>query len=166
MFTIYSLLHIALCYYKCEYLSWFDKFPIQKNQSRHPGGDIMRWLAKDTSLYITEKQYVDTLVVLLVPIAFGDRTKESGNDYEFLSLISSELERQFQGRILLFPTFIYPENPSDSYKEITFTELFHSVITAISAIFFISTKQYFKEQIDAVNGRIILVAINSFGICR
>src|SRR5690606_68466 len=26
MFTIYSLLHIALCYYKCEYLSWFDKY--------------------------------------------------------------------------------------------------------------------------------------------
>lgn len=114
----------------------------------------MRWLAKDTSLYIAEKQYVDTLVVLLVPIAFGDRTKESGNDYEFLSLISSELERQFQGRILLFPPFIYPENPSHSFKEVVFKELFRSIDSDFRHLFFISTKQDFKEQIDAVNGEL------------
>ena len=54
------------------------------------------------------KEYVDTAVIPLIPVSFGDENETSAASMsEFITLLSTLLERQFTGRILLLPPFTY-----------------------------------------------------------
>jgi len=118
----------------------------------------VRWLAKDGALYVESKSYIDTLFVPLVSVSFGEKVKKSGNDYEFLQLITTHLERQFQGRILLLPTVIYPEELSDSYKKILAEELFQRFPEEdFQHRFFISTTVDLKDEVEKNGGIFIFL---------
>ncbi|KIL48052.1 YpiF family protein [Jeotgalibacillus campisalis] len=67
----------------------------------------MLWNAKEISLYLKEKAYIDTIIVPLLPISFSDRTKQEAEQAEFITLLTNLLERQFKGRMLLVPPFTY-----------------------------------------------------------
>ncbi|OEH93437.1 YpiF family protein [Bacillus solimangrovi] len=67
----------------------------------------MKWTTEDIDMYFKAKEYVDTAVVLLIPINWQDKIKSSVAGNEFLQLITAELERQFKGRIIVFPSFTY-----------------------------------------------------------
>lgn len=67
----------------------------------------MKWIPQDVELYLKAKEYVDTAVIPLIPLSFGDDMKQTAAMSEFITLIASLLERQFAGRILLLPSFTY-----------------------------------------------------------
>ncbi|MFN7252221.1 MAG: YpiF family protein [Anaerobacillus sp.] len=67
----------------------------------------MKWQAKEVDLYLQAKEYVDTAIIPLVPISWGDELKSTVQMGEFITLISDELERQFKGRVFQFPSFTY-----------------------------------------------------------
>ncbi|MBM4762114.1 YpiF family protein [Bacillus sp. B15-48] len=67
----------------------------------------MKWVASDIEKYVKSIEYVDTAVIPLLPISFGDDIKESAAMTEFTTLLTNLLERQLQGRILLIPGFSY-----------------------------------------------------------
>ncbi|MCT8138908.1 YpiF family protein [Anaerobacillus sp. CMMVII] len=67
----------------------------------------MKWQAKEIDLYLQAKEYVDTAILSLVPINWGSEIKSTVQMGEFITLISDELERQFKGRVLQFPSFTY-----------------------------------------------------------
>ncbi len=67
----------------------------------------MKWIPQDIEMYIAEKEYVDTAVIPLLPVSFGDDMKQTASMAEFITLIAALLERQFTGRILLLPPFTY-----------------------------------------------------------
>lgn len=69
----------------------------------------MRWETKDIDTYLRAKEYVDTAIVPLVPIVWGDEMKSIVSMGEFISTISDQLERQFHGRIVLLPPFTYTD---------------------------------------------------------
>ncbi|MBK5462902.1 DUF2487 family protein [Peribacillus sp. TH16] len=73
----------------------------------------MKWTAKDLDMYIQSKEYVDTVLIPLVPITFGSQIKQTGSMNEFLTILSSEIEKQMKGRILLMPTFHYLSDEED-----------------------------------------------------
>lgn len=67
----------------------------------------MKWIRTDIEMYMKAKEYVDTVVVPLLPITLqGDMisTCEMG---EFISILSNELEREYKGRIIVLPAFTY-----------------------------------------------------------
>ncbi|PTY87126.1 DUF2487 family protein, partial [Heyndrickxia sporothermodurans] len=67
----------------------------------------MLWNSKDVKVYLKEQQFIDTAVVPLLPISFGHEMKQAASQGEFIDLLSMHLERQFKGRVLLFPAFTY-----------------------------------------------------------
>jgi hypothetical protein len=73
----------------------------------------MKWIPQDIETFLKAKEYVDTAVIPLVPIGFGEDMKQSASMSEFIMLLVNHLERQFTGRILLFPPFTYLKNENE-----------------------------------------------------
>ncbi|WLR53082.1 YpiF family protein [Bacillus tianshenii] len=67
----------------------------------------MKWTTADMEMYVQAKEYVDTAVVPLISINWHDKMKASVSAKEFIDLLMIELERQFKGRIMIFPGFTY-----------------------------------------------------------
>ncbi|MFJ5715740.1 YpiF family protein [Neobacillus sp. NPDC093127] len=70
----------------------------------------MKWIPQDIDTYLNAKEYVDTAVIPIYSISFGGEMKQSAAAAEFITLLTSQLERQFTGRLLLFPPFTYLKN--------------------------------------------------------
>ncbi|WP_442594519.1 YpiF family protein [Neobacillus sp. D3-1R] len=67
----------------------------------------MKWVPEDMDMFLKSREYIDTVVIPLYPISFGDDAKQSANMTEFINLLATQLERQFKGRLILMPGFIY-----------------------------------------------------------
>ncbi|SFP42204.1 YpiF family protein [Salibacterium halotolerans] len=67
----------------------------------------MRWSTEDIPSFVKERQYVDTALLPLLPVEFGDGIRQSAAMTEFITIMTAELERQFRGRILLAPSYTY-----------------------------------------------------------
>ena len=44
----------------------------------------MKWNVKDVEMYVQAKEYVDTVVVPLIPITFNDQMKQLTSSSEFI----------------------------------------------------------------------------------
>ncbi|WP_158735348.1 YpiF family protein [Alteribacillus sp. YIM 98480] len=67
----------------------------------------MKWTTEDIPFFINEREYIDTALIPLLPIDFGNGIRQSAAMSEFITVITAELERQFKGRVLLVPPFTY-----------------------------------------------------------
>ncbi|WP_342351985.1 YpiF family protein [Neobacillus soli] len=67
----------------------------------------VKWIPEDVDTYLNAKEYVDTAVVPLYSVSVGGEMKQSAAEAEFITLLTGLLERQFTGRLLLFPPFTY-----------------------------------------------------------
>ncbi|WP_175991215.1 YpiF family protein [Bacillus sp. Marseille-Q1617] len=67
----------------------------------------MNWNVKDIEVFETEKEYIDTAVIPLIPIDFFKEIKASAAQTEFITLLTFHLERQFKGRMIITPLFTY-----------------------------------------------------------
>ncbi|WP_010284165.1 YpiF family protein [Bacillus timonensis] len=67
----------------------------------------MKWVTKDIDVYLQAKEYVDTAVIPLIPVSLEGNVKNTVSMGEFITILSNEVERQFKGRIILFPAFTY-----------------------------------------------------------
>jgi hypothetical protein len=76
----------------------------------------MKWVSKDIETYLTAKEYVDTAVIPLYSVSFGNEMKQSATSAEFITLLTNYLERQFTGRLMLVPPYTYLK--SDRYEDI------------------------------------------------
>ncbi|MEZ0116137.1 UNVERIFIED_ORG: hypothetical protein ABRZ91_000094 [Heyndrickxia coagulans] len=71
------------------------------------GVSSVLWRAKDMELYQQERYFIDTAVLPLVPVSFGDHIRQLASGYEWIQMIAGCLESQFKGRIVLLPAFPY-----------------------------------------------------------
>ncbi|MEF2095731.1 DUF2487 family protein [Peribacillus simplex] len=78
----------------------------------------MKWTAKDLDMYMQSKEYVDTVLIPLVPLSFQGQMKQTGSMNEFLTILSLEIEKQMKGRILLLPTFHYLSGELDKVERL------------------------------------------------
>ena len=78
----------------------------------------MKWTAKDLDMYMQSKEYVDTVLIPLVPLSFKGQMKQTGSMNEFLTILSLEIEKQMKGRILLLPTFHYLSDEMDKVERL------------------------------------------------
>lgn len=70
----------------------------------------MKWIPGEVETYLQAKEYVDTAVVPIYSVSVGGDMKQSAAAAEFINLLTAHLERQFTGRMLLFPPFTYLKN--------------------------------------------------------
>ena len=71
----------------------------------------MNWNAKDMDTYIQQKEYIDTLLVPLLKLETNpENMKSSSSSAEFLMYLSTFMEKQFKGRIMLLPPFSYTQS--------------------------------------------------------
>jgi Protein of unknown function (DUF2487) len=69
-------------------------------------------------MYMQSKEYVDTVLIPLVPLSFKGQMKQTGSMNEFLTILSLEIEKQMKGRILLLPTFHYLSSEMDKVERL------------------------------------------------
>lgn len=74
----------------------------------------MKWTSADIEMYKKAAEYVDTVILPLFPIAFEEDMKSFAGMAEFAGLLTSQLEKQFKGRILLLPGFSYMKNHDEN----------------------------------------------------
>lgn len=72
---------------------------------------MMNWVAKDIDTYLTQKEYIDTVVVPLVAVDTRPETmKQSASSAEFLMNLSTFIEKQFKGRMMFLPPVSYTQS--------------------------------------------------------
>lgn len=118
----------------------------------------MKWAAQDIDMYIKAKEYVDTAVVPLLPVSFGEEMKESASMAEFITLLSVLLERQFAGRLLLLPPFTYlkTEGSEQSNQELKrwSDEVSNS---GFKHIFYLTSDSEWKRYEEELEGSLLWV---------
>ncbi|WP_162595923.1 YpiF family protein [Bacillus sp. CGMCC 1.16541] len=67
----------------------------------------MKWFTKDVDMYLQAKDYVDSILLPVIPLDFGSSIKTNASMGEYMTLLTSEIERQFKGRLFLSPSFTY-----------------------------------------------------------
>ncbi|WP_028783025.1 DUF2487 family protein [Thalassobacillus devorans] len=69
----------------------------------------MRWNQEDISLYAESKEYIDTMIIPLIPfdVQKDELMKKQAFQKELLKLFASEVEKEYKGRILLAPEYHY-----------------------------------------------------------
>ena len=69
----------------------------------------MKWRKADLQTYFQSKEYIDSIVVPLVPfvIANDEESEKAAIQAEMITLLSHELEKELTGRMLLAPHYSY-----------------------------------------------------------
>ncbi|PLT28343.1 YpiF family protein [Peribacillus deserti] len=77
----------------------------------------MKLVPKDMEMFEQAREHIDTIIVPLIGVDFGSDTKSYARMNEFLTILSSEIERQFKGRIILIPPFTYIASSEEEAKK-------------------------------------------------
>ncbi|WP_228275587.1 DUF2487 family protein [Gracilibacillus oryzae] len=74
----------------------------------------MKWEADDLPKYFEAKEYIDTVLVPLIPIQLSNEADslKLANYQKTLQIIAREAERDFAGRMLLSPVYTYVQAAS------------------------------------------------------
>lgn len=69
----------------------------------------MRWIKNDLERYVEAKEYIDTLLVPVLPFEFSASANLAKNAFqiEVLSIFLNELEKELSGRVVLSPDYHY-----------------------------------------------------------
>lgn len=67
----------------------------------------MKWNTKDIKVYQQQKQYVDTVLIPVLPLAVQKDLIRSVTQSEYIVAITDELERIYQGRLVVSLPFTY-----------------------------------------------------------
>ncbi|MEH7331370.1 YpiF family protein [Neobacillus drentensis] len=116
----------------------------------------MKWIPQEVETYLNAKEYVDTAVVPLYSVSVGGEMKQSAAAAEFITLLTSHLERQFTGRIVLFPPFTYLKDVS---TEKVFNELLNWESSIFQSefkhVFYITSEIEWRESSEKLKGSLI-----------
>jgi hypothetical protein len=118
----------------------------------------MKWIPQDIDTYLSAKEYIDTAIIPLYSISFGEEIKQSAANAEFITLLTNYLERQFTGRLVLIPSFIYLKNEKleDAINDLKKWE--ESIVkNEFKHIFYITSESEWKLQDEGLNGSVIWV---------
>ncbi|WP_312475774.1 YpiF family protein [Neobacillus sp.] len=119
-------------------------------------GGKMKWIPQDVETYLNAKEYVDTAVIPIYSVSVGGDMKQSAAMAEFITLLTSHLERQFTGRLLLFPPFTYlkVEKTEKVLGDLQIWEE-NIVNSEFKHIFYITTEIEWRTHENEVDGSLI-----------
>ncbi|GGE56387.1 YpiF family protein [Priestia taiwanensis] len=116
----------------------------------------MDWNEKDIGIALSAKEYVDTAIIPLVPITWGEEAKVAVKSGEFISLFSKAMEHKYKGRILLLPPFTYlvhEEVVSKKERLRAWEEVLKK--EGLKHVFYLTSDHLNKEMEKEVEGTVI-----------
>ncbi|KGR79540.1 YpiF family protein [Ureibacillus manganicus] len=82
---------------------------------------------QDVSQFQSQKEFIDTVIIPLLSVNLKDDTiKQSSSSAHYLMSLTSFIEQQFKGRLMLMPPFSYIEQSKDSISPVKLQEEFRS----------------------------------------
>ena len=82
---------------------------------------------QDVSQFQSQKEFIDTVIIPLLSVNLKDDTiKQSSSSAHYLMSLTSFIEQQFKGRLMLMPPFSYIEQSKDSITPVKLQEEFRS----------------------------------------
>ena len=120
----------------------------------------MRWRVGDIQKYLEQKEYIDTVIIPLVPISWRQDLIASVREGEFIDTIIRETERQLQGRLVLTPPFTYLKTESETDK-LERLRAFESEFKGenIKCVFFVTADVGWKKNENDLKGLIWVAPI-------
>jgi|SRR5690625_706128 len=68
----------------------------------------MKWTSKHIKQYSEAQEYVDTIILPLVPFTFlGEESGKKALQNEVMSIFVNEIEQKLTGRLIQFPHYLY-----------------------------------------------------------
>jgi hypothetical protein len=69
----------------------------------------MRWIKADTTKYLPEKEYIDTVLIPLIPFDPADDQQMAKQAFqrELNQVFTSLIEKEYKGRVFLSPEYYY-----------------------------------------------------------
>lgn len=116
----------------------------------------MKWTPKDIDTYVQAKEYVDTALVLLVPVSMGADMKTSASMSDFLAILGSEIEKQFKGRLMLMPALNYLSDAAEEKKMDMLTEWGNTFReNGFEHVFFLTSDIEWRKREQELEGALI-----------
>lgn len=115
----------------------------------------MRWIQSDLERYVGAKEYIDTLLVPLLPFEYSADANLAKNalQIEILSIFLKELEKELTGRVVLSPDYHYLKSSS---KEDEIERLNHWISDAkkqpFEHVFFVTFDSSWKKEESTMDG--------------
>ncbi|KKI88775.1 hypothetical protein WQ54_30165 [Bacillus sp. SA1-12] len=104
----------------------------------------MKWVLSDVDLYNQSKEYVDTAIIPLIPVALESEFKGTVSKGEFITYVCNELERQLKGRVFLFPSFSYLKNSTNVIENVI--EWKTKIKQEFKHVFFLTSDEALKNS--------------------
>ncbi|WP_249871859.1 YpiF family protein [Oceanobacillus saliphilus] len=69
----------------------------------------MKWRKNDIQQYVQSKEYIDTILLPLIPIQLSsdDDAEKHASQSEVMNILANEIEKELTGRIMLAPNYHY-----------------------------------------------------------
>ena len=115
----------------------------------------MRWNVTEMQKYLEQKEYIDTVLIPLIPISWKSDLIPSVREGEFIRTILQETERQLQGRVVLIPPFTYLKEETQEAK-LERIQKWESEIKRdnVKYVFFVTSDVEWKKSEDELNSLI------------
>jgi len=116
----------------------------------------MKWTSHDVDMYNQAKEYIDTALVPLIPIAMGGDMEQSASMAEYTALLAGQLERQFTGRLVLLPAFTYMESENQDEAAYRLSKWEESLAgEGFKHIFLLTTDENWRLSEKGLGGSLI-----------
>lgn len=116
----------------------------------------MKWIPADIEMYKKSAEYVDTMVLPLLPVSFDEDMQQYATMTEFVSLLTGQLERQFKGRIFLLPGYSYIKNNSGNLDALLAWEK-DLLDKHFKHVFYVTSDSDWKQFEDQLNGSLLWI---------
>jgi hypothetical protein len=114
----------------------------------------MRWVSADVEMYQKAAEYVDSAIVPLLPVSFGEDMKQNASMAEFIGILTSQLEKQFKGRIFLLPDFVYIKGHESCIK--TLNDWENTLLDKqFKHVFFITSDSSWRQYEKDLSGNLL-----------
>lgn len=118
----------------------------------------MKWIKDDLQQYINSKEYVDTIIIPLLPFQLSHESDLAKDAFqrEVLVLFFNELEKELAGRVLRIPSYNYIKS-ADKGKEIIRIQTWLDDIKKqpFDKIFFVTFDSSWKKIEQTIPGTLL-----------
>jgi hypothetical protein len=114
----------------------------------------MKWTPQDMDVFLESREFVDTAVIPLLPITLDQEMRQAAVMAEFINVLTHQLERQFRGRLLLFPAYTYLTSINERVTNLLEWE--NEIKSAgFTHIFYVTSDSEWKSHEEQLYGSLI-----------
>jgi hypothetical protein len=114
----------------------------------------MKWTPQDIDVFLESRDFVDTVVIPLLPVTLNQEMRQATVMAEFINVLTMQLERQFRGRLLLIPAYTYL--PSTNERVTNLIKWGNEIKSAgFTHIFYVTSDSEWKSHEEQLDGSLI-----------